>query len=165
MTEDAQELLDRTRQEILRLQVKEQTELQGEEDAAWKAVQMSYKIKVTPNFEKEEYKQAVDQMIQYIREGDIYIANMTQRLEVESEKAPLDVFVTLRKNNPSPFGGYLDCGTYQIISASPERFLQMRDKKVQTRPIKGTRKRGATPEEDQMLWKELEQSGKDKVSS
>ncbi len=54
------------------------------------------------NFEKEEYKQAVDQMIQYIREGDIYIANMTQRLEVESEKAPLDVFVALRKNNPSP---------------------------------------------------------------
>ena len=53
MTEDAQELLDRTRQEILRLQVKEQTELQGEEDAAWKAVQMPYKIKVTPNFEKE----------------------------------------------------------------------------------------------------------------
>ena len=162
MTEDAQELLDRTRQEILRLQVKEQTELQGEEDTAWKAVQMPYKIKVTPNFEKEEYKQAVDQMIQYIREGDIYIANMTQRLEVESEKAPLDVFVALRKNNPSPFGGYLDCGTYQIISASPERFLQMRDKKVQTRPIKGTRKRGATPEEDQMLRKELEQSGKDK---
>ena len=162
MTEDAQELLDRTSQEILRLQVKEQTELQGEEDAAWKAVQMPYKIKVTPNFEKEEYKQAVDQMIQYIREGDIYIANMTQRLEVESEKAPLDVFAALRKNNPSPFGGYLDCGTYQIISASPERFLQMRDKKVQTRPIKGTRKRGATPEEDQMLRKELEQSGKDK---
>ena len=162
MTEDAQELLDRTRQEILRLQVKEQTELQGEEDTAWKAVQMPYKIKVTPNFEKEEYKQAVNQMIQYIREGDIYIANMTQRLEVESEKAPLDVFVALRKNNPSPFGGYLDCGTYQIISASPERFLQMRDKKVQTRPIKGTRKRGATPEEDQMLRKELEQSGKDK---
>lgn len=123
---------------------------------------MPYKIKVTPNFEKEEYKQAVDQMIQYIREGDIYIANMTQRLEVESEKAPLDVFIALRKNNPSPFGGYLDCGTYQIISASPERFLQMRDKKVQTRPIKGTRKRGATPEEDQMLRKELEQSGKDK---
>ena len=121
-----------------------------------------FKIQVHPNFEKEEYKQAVDRMIRYIIEGDIYIANMTQQLTIESEKQPLDVFYDLRKNNPSPFGGYLDCGTYQIISASPERFLQMRDKKVQTRPIKGTRKRGATPEEDQMLRKELEQSGKDK---
>lgn len=157
MTEDAQKLLARTEREILEL-------LENGADAndLQKEARPSYEIKVTPNFEKEEYKQAVDRMIQYIREGDIYIANMTQRLEVESEKAPLDVFAALRKHNPSPFGGYLDCGTYQIVSASPERFLQMRNKKVQTRPIKGTRKRGATPEEDQALREELEQSGKDK---
>ena len=121
-----------------------------------------FKIQVHPNFEKEEYKQAVDRMIRYIIEGDIYIANMTQRLEVESEKAPLDVFVALRKNNPSPFGGYLDFGDYQIVCASPERFLKMKDRHVNTRPIKGTRKRGATLEEDEMLRKELEDSGKDK---
>ena len=121
-----------------------------------------FKIQVHPNFEKEEYKQAVDRMIRYIIEGDIYIANMTQQLTIESEKQPLDVFYDLRKNNPSPFGGYLDFGDYQIVCASPERFLKMKDRHVNTRPIKGTRKRGATPEEDEMLRQELADSGKDK---
>ena len=121
-----------------------------------------YEIQVRPNFEKEEYKRAVDKMIRYIIEGDIYIANMTQQLTIESEKPPLDVFYDLRKNNPSPFGGYLDFGDYQIVCASPERFLKMKDHHVNTRPIKGTRKRGATPEEDEQLRQELADSGKDK---
>ena len=120
----------------------------GENINAWNSHREKFKIQIHPNFEKEEYKQAVDRMIQYIIEGDIYIANMTQQLTIESEKQPLDVFYDLRKNNPSPFGGYLDFGDYQIVCASPERFLKMKDRHVNTRPIKGTRKRGATPEED-----------------
>ena len=141
----------------------EQSELKAErETAAGNSHREKFKIQVHPNFEKEEYKQAVDRMIRYIIEGDIYIANMTQQLTIESEKQPLDVFYDLRKNNPSPFGGYLDFGDYQIVCASPERFLKMKDRHVNTRPIKGTRKRGATPEEDEMLRKELEDSGKDK---
>ena len=119
-------------------------------------------ITVRPNFEKEEYKAAVDRMIRYIIEGDIYIANMTQRLDVMSDREPLAVFEHLRTHNPSPFGGYLDCGDHQIICASPERFLRLRDGVVETRPIKGTRKRGETPEEDEALRLELEQSEKDK---
>ena len=119
-------------------------------------------IAVFPNFEKEEYKQAVADMIQYIVEGDIYIANMTQQLTIESKKKPLDVFYDLRRANPSPFGGYLDYGKYQIICASPERFLQMKKGTVHTRPIKGTRKRGETPEEDRMMREELQNSEKDK---
>ena len=119
-------------------------------------------ITVFPNFEKEEYKQAVADMIQYIIEGDIYIANMTQQLTIESRKEPLDVFYDLREANPSPFGGYLDYGEYQIICASPERFLQMKKGTVHTRPIKGTRKRGETPEEDRMMREELQNSEKDK---
>lgn len=134
----------------------------GENINARNSHREKFKIQIHPNFEKEEYKQAVDQMIQYIIEGDIYIANMTQQLTIESEKQPLDVFYDLRKNNPSPFGGYLDFGDYQIVCASPERFLKMKDRHVNTRPIKGTRKRGATPEEDQMLRQELADSGKDK---
>ena len=122
----------------------------------------SYEIKIIPNFEKEEYKQAVADMIQYIIEGDIYIANMTQQLTVESQKEPLDVFFDLREANPSPFGGYLDYGEYQIICASPERFLKMKNRKINTRPIKGTRKRGETEEEDIRMRTELENSGKDK---
>ena len=86
---------------------------------------------------------------------------MTQQLTIESQKAPLDVFYDLREANPSPFGGYLDYGEYQIVCASPERFLKMKDHKVNTRPIKGTRKRGETPEEDQKMREELQNSGKD----
>ena len=112
-------------------------------------------------FQKEEYKNAIERMIQYMKEGDIYIANMTQQLKINSEKRPVDVFKSLREKNPSPFGCFLDYGTYQIISASPERFLQMKNRKVQTRPIKGTRKRGETLEEDELLYKELEESEKD----
>lgn len=121
-----------------------------------------HNIIVTPNFEKEEYKKAVDDMIHYIIEGDIYITNMTQQLTIESDKAPLDVFYDLRKNNPSPFGGYMDYGDFQIVCASPERFLKMKKGHVNTRPIKGTRKRGATLEEDLLMRTELENSEKDK---
>lgn len=122
----------------------------------------SFNIEVTPNFEKEEYKQAVDDMIRYIIEGDIYITNMTQQLKVKSDKKPLDVFYDLRENNPSPFGGYMDYGDFQIVCASPERFLKMKQGHVNTRPIKGTRKRGETPEEDHFMRTELENSEKDK---
>lgn len=121
-----------------------------------------YPTEVYPNFTKEEYKQAVDHMIRYIIEGDIYIANMTQQLTVISDKKPLDVFYDLRENNPSPFGGYFDYGDFQIICASPERFLKMQKGHVDTRPIKGTRKRGETPEEDMLMRTELENSEKDK---
>lgn len=101
-------------------------------------------------------------MIGYIIEGDIYIANMTQRLSIKSSKSPYEVFSKLRGNNPAPFGGYLNYGDFQVICASPERFLQMKKGHVETRPIKGTRKRGTTPEEDKMLKEELASSEKDK---
>lgn len=118
-------------------------------------------FRAEPNFEKEAYKQALEQMIRYIIEGDIYIANMTQQFRIRSARTPAEAFHILRENNPSPFGGYLNYGTFQIVCASPERFLRVRDGRVETRPIKGTRKRGATQQEDEALRRELEQSGKD----
>ena len=153
-TEDAEALLARFRRDIER----------GMEEGfpALPDAHATKPVTVRPNFEKEEYKAAVDRMIRYIIEGDIYIANMTQRLDVMSDREPLAVFEHLRTHNPSPFGGYLDCGDHQIICASPERFLRLRDGVVETRPIKGTRKRGETPEEDEALRWELEQSEKDK---
>ncbi|MDO4337934.1 MAG: aminodeoxychorismate synthase component I [Eubacteriales bacterium] len=117
---------------------------------------------VTANFTKEDYKDAVRRMIQYIVEGDIYIANMTQQLQITSSMPPYEMFERLRTANPSPFGGYFNYGSFQVVCASPERFLQMRNRKIQTRPIKGTRKRGSTPEEDAALRRELELSEKDK---
>ncbi|HIZ76401.1 MAG TPA: aminodeoxychorismate synthase component I [Firmicutes bacterium] len=122
----------------------------------------AYEITVIPNFQKKDYLDAIDKMIQYIIEGDIYIANMTQQLAIRSEKVPFDAFLKLRRINPSPFGGYLQYGDFQIICASPERFLLMKQKKIETRPIKGTRKRGETPQEDAALRRELEQSEKDR---
>ena len=116
----------------------------------------------TPDFTHEEYKAAIDRMIRYIIEGDIYIANMTRQLAIRSDKAPYDVFKSLRKNNPSPFGGFFHYGDFQVVAASPERFLKVKDHHVVTRPIKGTRKRGETPEEDALLRAELAASEKDK---
>ncbi len=117
---------------------------------------------VESNFEKEAYKQAVREMIRYITEGDIYIANMTRHLKIKSPKKPWEVFEELRQNNPSPFGGYLNYGDFQVVCASPERFLKMRNGHISTRPIKGTRKRGADPKEDLAMRLELENSEKDK---
>lgn len=115
-----------------------------------------------PNFEKEEYKETVGKMISYIVEGDIYIANMTQQLTVKSEKDPYEMYRYLRTYNAAPFGGYFNCGEFQIAGASPERFLQVKNGKIETRPIKGTRKRGETPQEDEALKQELKASSKDR---
>jgi len=100
------------------------------------------------NFEKDEYLKAIKKTIDYIIEGDIYIMNLTQTY--------------LRKFNPAPFGAYLDFDNFEVVSASPERFIKMKDRLIETRPIKGTRKRGATEEEDLALKNELANSEKDK---
>ena len=139
-----------------------ETRINGKPVYMQKESDTEYPIEVQPNFAKDEYKQAVDRMIRYIIEGDIYITNMTQQFTVKSDKVPLDVFYDLRENNPSPFGGYFDYGDFQIVCASPERFLKMQKGHVNTRPIKGTRKRGETPEEDMLMRTELEKSEKDK---
>lgn len=119
-------------------------------------------VKITSDFVKQDYLNAIDSMIDYIKAGDIYIANMTRQITVESPRTPYEVFRYLREHNPSPFGSYFNQPDFQIVSASPERFLEVRDRKVETRPIKGTRKRGITPEEDLMFKEELAQSEKDK---
>lgn len=148
--------------EAAKLMDEMETRINGKPVYMQKESDTEYPIEVLPNFAKDEYKQAVDRMIRYIIAGDIYIANMTQQLTVKSDKVPLDVFYDLRENNPSPFGGYFDYGDFQIVCASPERFLKMQKGHVNTRPIKGTRKRGETPEEDMLMRTELENSEKDK---
>ena len=116
----------------------------------------------TANFEKGDYKRAICDMIKYITKGDIYIANMTQQLMAAGSRHPYETFRCLRTYNPSPFGCYLNYGGFQIVSASPERFMRMRDGWIETRPIKGTRRRGETPEEDQRLKQELAGAEKDR---
>lgn len=117
---------------------------------------------VKADFCQKEYMEAVEKMIHYIEEGDIYIANMTQQMQIQSPRHPWEVFETLRRDNPSPFGGYFQYGDFQIVCASPERFLQMRRGRIRTRPIKGTRPRGRDAGEDLVMRRELEHSEKDK---
>ena len=161
ITNDAWKQICEMEESILKLGENSEAYMYSE-DTDDTIIKKVYEIKVQSNFEKEPYKQAIGQMIRYINEGDIYIANMTRHLVIESDKPSLKVFYDLRKNNPSPFGAYMDLGEYQIVCASPERFLKMKDHHVTTRPIKGTRKRGHTPEEDALLRQELQQSEKDK---
>ena len=149
-TEDAKNLLDHVEKEIFKCKPQQKPDRQH------------HLADFTPNFEKEEYKQTVQRMIDYIVEGDIYIANMTQQLTVNSDKDPYKVYRYLRTYNPAPFAGYFNYGSFQVVGASMERFLQVRDGVIETRPIKGTRKRGSTPEEDAALRKELQESSKDR---
>ena len=149
-TDDAKNLLDQVEQEIFYCESQQ------------KPTRQHHLADFTPNFEKEEYKQTVQRMIDYIVEGDIYIANMTQQLTVNSGKDPYEVYRYLRTYNPAPFAGYFNYGSFQVVGASMERFLQVRDGVIETRPIKGTRKRGSTPEEDAALQKELQESSKDR---
>ena len=117
---------------------------------------------INSDFEKEDYCKAIRKMKEYMCAGDIYVANMTRRIMVNSRANPMDVFHYLRTHNPSPFGAYLDLGKVKIICSSPERYIKLVNGKLKTRPIKGTRKRGASPEEDAKLRNELENSEKDK---
>ncbi len=117
---------------------------------------------ILPDFERNEYMNAVEEMKQHIVEGDIYVVNMTEQFRLYSDKPPYEVFKSLRQLSPSPFGAYMNYQDFQIICSSPERFLKVAGGEIMTCPIKGTRKRGETKEEDERLKKELECSEKER---
>lgn len=118
---------------------------------------------IESNFTAIEYQQAVRRVTEYIRNGDIFEANISQRFKAHLGKqgSAFDLYQKLRKINPAPFSAFLNWGEVVIASASPERFLKLTDKKVETRPIKGTRPRGGTAVLDNQLAEELLQSEKD----
>ncbi|HEY40685.1 MAG TPA: aminodeoxychorismate synthase component I [Dehalococcoidia bacterium] len=116
-------------------------------------------------FTHEEYVSAVEKARQYIIAGDIFEVNLSQRFETMLALSPYELYLRLRKINPAPFACYLGFDEATIVSASPERFLRVRGDWVETRPIKGTRARGKTPEEDQVLAHELLHSAKDRAEN
>ncbi len=120
---------------------------------------------VTSNFSRDQYRQTVSRAIEYTHAGDCFQVNIAQRLLAPARIAPLDLYEKLRVRNPAPFAGYFDLGDHAIISASPERFLRVDQGEVETRPIKGTRPRGQTPDDDQRLAYELTHSGKDRAEN
>ncbi len=93
------------------------------------------------NFSAEEYLSAVRRCVDYIRAGDVFQVNLSQQLLVPAHVSSLDLYERLAEGNPSTFAGYFNPGPFQIISSSPERLLQIKDRRVESRPIKGTRRR------------------------
>lgn len=116
----------------------------------------------TSNFGKDEYIDTVEKVRQFIRSGDIYITNLTQRFFCETKKDPYEVYKNLRYINPAPFAAFMNIEDFSLISSSPERFLKIRNSIVETRPIKGTRPRGKDKEQDLINRQELIDSEKDK---
>ncbi len=79
--------------------------------------------------------------IEYIYAGDVFQVNLAQRLLYPAGDDSVSLYLRMRQRNPAPFAAYFDLGDFQIVSASPERFLQVRGDEVEARPIKGTRRR------------------------
>ncbi len=115
------------------------------------------------NFSKSEYLQAIKKAREYIRCGDIYQVNLSQRFQAETNLSGFEIYQRLRHLSPSFFSAYFDCGDFQILSSSPERFLNVTNNIVTTRPMKGTRPRAQNKLKDQKLKNELLESSKDKA--
>jgi para-aminobenzoate synthetase component 1 len=110
---------------------------------------------------RDEYMRSVEAVREYIVRGHVYQVNMSQRFETDFAGDVFALFSGLFEANPAPFFAYLHAGDHQIASTSPERFIELRGSKVETRPIKGTRPRGKTPEDDLAFRRDLETSFKD----
>ncbi len=117
--------------------------------------------KVTSGLSRDEYIKAVDAIRDYIVRGHVYQVNMSQRFETEFNGDAFALFAGMFRVNPAPFFAFIQAGDHQIVSTSPERFIQLSGGRVETRPIKGTRPRGSTPEQDQVMRRDLENSFKD----
>ena len=107
------------------------------------------------NFTRDGYKAAVDKAKDYIRAGDIFQVVPSQRWAMDFPLPPFALYRSLRRTNPSPFMFFFNFGGFQVVGASPEILVRLRDGEVTIRPIAGTRKRGATPEEDKALEADL----------
>ncbi|MGA2854762.1 MAG: anthranilate synthase component I family protein [Verrucomicrobiota bacterium] len=155
--------------------------------ASFQRADMSSHSKVASNLSRDEFISKVQRAQKYIRAGDIYQVNLSQRLtaklsrwgEAPDEPDPLSAFSTrgdarptnylsgwefferLSAASPAPFSAFLDCGDFQIASSSPEQFLRMSGSQIVTRPIKGTRPRDADPTRDAQLAYELQTSAKE----
>jgi len=113
------------------------------------------KLQFTSNFTRQQFEEAVRKGQEYIKAGDIFQFVPSQRLRVQSAADPFDVYRALRIINPSPFMFYLKTPTCTLIGASPEILCRVADGQVTSRPLAGTRKRGANEVEDKKLEQEL----------
>jgi anthranilate synthase component 1 len=120
------------------------------------------KLEYTSNITKEQFCKNVEKAKEYIKDGDIFQVVPSQRLAVKTDKNPFDVYRVLRVLNPSPYMYHLKFDDYNIVGASPEMLVRVENGYVETCPIAGTRKRGATKDEDLALEKDLLADEKEK---
>jgi para-aminobenzoate synthetase component 1 len=120
---------------------------------------------VRSNLSRDAYSGAFARIKGYIRDGDCYQVNLAQRFSAPAQGDLWLAYLGLRQANPAPFSAFLTTPYAQVLSSSPERFLRVRGGRVETRPIKGTRPRGATPEEDAVLAEALAASPKERAEN
>jgi para-aminobenzoate synthetase component I len=125
------------------------------------------KLGLSSTFTHQGYLDAVARVREYIRAGDIFQANISQRFQSALTEPPFELYRRLRQRNPAPFAAYLGFDEVTVLSASPERFLRLGEKQrlVETRPIKGTRPRGLGPMHDAALGRALAESAKDRAEN
>lgn len=121
------------------------------------------KLDLVRPFGKAAYMEAVEAIRRFIAAGDVYQVNLTQRMSKRTQAEADELYEWLRLFNPSPYMGCLRCPDFRLVSASPELLIAMRDGRLATRPIAGTRRRGRTPEEDRRLAAELREDGKERA--
>lgn len=138
---------------------------QDKEDFSPELISSESSLRIKSNFTKGQYCEAVKKALEYIASGEIYQVNLAQEfyVDLEDEVDSFEIYKALRLLSPSCFSSYLDCGSFQILSSSPERFLKKTGSLVTTVPMKGTRERGGNFTSDQLLKKELVSSVKDKA--
>ena len=113
------------------------------------------KFKVKSNTTKNQFLSMVNKAKEYIKLGDIFQVVLSQRFEAKLTKKPIEIYKKLRVTNPSPFMFFFNFHDFQIIGASPEILVRLRDNKITVRPIAGTRPRGKTTKEDLYYEKDL----------
>ena len=116
---------------------------------------------ITSNFSRAELIRRIETAQRYIRSGDIYQVNLSQRLHARCPWSGWEMYERLADVSPAPFSAFLDCGDFQIASSSPEMFLRLSGSGIQTRPIKGTRPRDPDPNRDAQFTYELQTSAKE----
>ncbi len=141
---------DKIRSELFKLQI--QSSIKNIEKTT---TQKLNNIKVKSNTSKNRFLKMVNKAKKYIKLGDIFQVVLSQRFEAKLTKKPLDIYKKLRVTNPSPFMFFFNFNDFQIIGASPEILVRLRDNKITVRPIAGTRPRGKTKKEDLFYEKDL----------
>ena len=112
-----------------------------------------------------QFLEAVERALQYTAAGDVYQTNLSRRWNAEAQAAldPVALYQRLRQTNPSPFAALMRVGDFALLSSSPERLVSIRGEMIGTRPIAGTRPRGATPADDAALIRSLLENEKERA--